>query len=134
VTFPIVLKTDRGNLIRMEVTGNLIDSEEAIFLCGEKTLKGWNMMLDFGKQKLTFKGHDGQKVRLERESHLLAKLEMVGELEDVEAVHLVRTTPEATSLTQIRKIHQNLNHKSKVQMESAYKNAGKLDREVRMLI
>ena len=59
------------------MTVNLIDSEEVTFLCGEETLKGWNTTLDFGEQKLEFKDQE-KKVRLMKESHLMAKLELVG--------------------------------------------------------
>ena len=66
VTFPIILKTDKGDSIKRIVTVDLLDSEEVTFLCGEETLKKWDTMLDFGEQKLTFKNQHGQKVELER--------------------------------------------------------------------
>ena len=35
VCFPVVLKTDKGDLIKREVMANIIESEELTFLCGE---------------------------------------------------------------------------------------------------
>ena len=50
--FSVVLKTDKGDLIKREVTANIIESEEVTFLCGEQTLMEWKMVLDFAEQKL----------------------------------------------------------------------------------
>merc|ERR1712237_35299 len=39
VTFPIVMKTDDNDLLKRDVTANVIESNEVNFLCGEETLK-----------------------------------------------------------------------------------------------
>merc|ERR1712237_115679 len=89
VTFPIVMKTDDDDLIRRDVTANVIESDEVSFLCGEETLKAWKTMLDFEQEKLGFK--DANKmVQLTRQSHLVVKLQLVGTWNEDEAVFLVQ--------------------------------------------
>ena len=59
---------------------------------------------------------------------------MVGRLEDKYAIYMVQDDDNATHVKRITKIHQNLNHKSKKQMYSAYESAGKLDKETKKKI
>ena len=47
VCFPVVLKTDKGDLIKREVTANIIESEEVTFLCGEQALCGEDGVIYF---------------------------------------------------------------------------------------
>ena len=115
VCFPVVLKTDKGDLIQREVTANIIESEEVTFLCGEQTLMEWNTVLDFAEQKLGFKEQE-KNVVLIKGSHLLAKLELVGRWKDDDAVFLVEKEKDAKSYKGVEKIHNTLNHKQKEQM------------------
>ena len=55
VTFPIVMKTDKNDFIKREVTANLIESDEVNFLCGEETLVNWKTIINFEDRKLGFK-------------------------------------------------------------------------------
>ena len=77
VKFPIVMKTDRNDFIKREVTANVIESDEVTFLCGEETLMEWKTVLDFGERKVGFK-EQKKDIKLIKGSHLLAKLELVG--------------------------------------------------------
>merc|ERR1711905_37234 len=130
VTFPIVMKTDDDDLIKRDVTANVIESDEVNFLCGEATLKAWKTILDFEEEKLGFK--DANKmVQLTRQSHLVVKLQLVGTWNEDEAVFLVQKEKDIKSSTAVEAIHRKLNHKSKEQMLYAFKNAGKLDTETR---
>ena len=73
----------------------------------------------------------GKNVKLieSKGGHLLAQLELVGKWEDEDAVHLVEKEEDVINLKAIRKIHKVLNHKSKEQMNYAFRNAGKLNEE-----
>ena len=117
-------ETDKGVLIKREVTANIIESEEVTFMCGEQTLMEWMTVLDFAEQKLGFKQQDKSAV-LVKGSHLLARLELVGRWKDKEAVFLVEKEKDAQSLKAVQKIHKILNHKQKEQMYYTYRNAGK---------
>merc|ERR1711905_8676 len=130
VTFPIVMKTDDNDLIKRDVTANVIESDEVSFLCGEATLKAWKTMLDFEHEKLAFKDVN-KMVQLTRQSHLVVKLQLVGTWNEDEAVFLVQQEKDIKSSTAVEAIHRKLNHKSKEQMLYAFKNAGKLDTETR---
>merc|ERR1711905_36468 len=130
VTFPIVMKTDDNDLLKREVTANVIESNEVNFLCGDETLKGWKMTLDFEEEKLGFK-ECKKTVQLERKSHLVVQLQLVGTWNEDEAVFLVQNEKDIKSFEAVRDIHRKLNHKSKEQMLYAFRNANKLDPETR---
>ena len=51
-----MVSIDEEDLIKREVTANVIESDEVNFLCGEETLQGWRTILDFEDKKLGFKG------------------------------------------------------------------------------
>ena len=124
---------DKGDLIKREVTANIIESEEVTFLCGEQTLMEWKMVLDFAEQKLGFKEQE-KNVVLIKGSHLLAKLELVGRWKDDDAVFLVEKEKDVQNYKGIQNIHKRLNHKQKEQMYYAYRSAGKLNEETKKLI
>ena len=129
----MVLKMDKGDLIKREVMANIIGSEEVTFLCGEQTLMEWKTVLDFTEQKLGFKEQE-KNVVLIKGSHLLAKLELVGRWKDDDAVFLVEKDEDAKSYKGVEKIHNRLNHKQKETMYYTYRNTGKLDEETKKLI
>ena len=58
----------------------------------------------------------------------------VGQWTTEEAVYFIKDEEDEVSAKQIKKIHENLAHKSEDQMLHAYRNAGKLNRKVRELI
>ena len=89
IQFPVVMKTDKKDLIKKEVTANIIDSDEVTFLCGEETLMKWNTTLDFAERKLGFK-ENNKAVELIKRSHLLVKLELVGKWKDEDVVLLLK--------------------------------------------
>ena len=127
------MKTDKNDLIKREVTANIIDSDEVTFLCGEETLMKWNTTLDFAERKLGFKEND-KAVELIKRSHLLVKLELVGKWKDEDVVLLLKEEKDVNTLKAVQRIHKILNHKQKKQMYYTYENAGKLDTETRKLI
>merc|ERR1712105_438809 len=55
VKFPVVMKTNMNDVIKRELTANVIESDEVNLLCGKQTLKDWKTVLDFDEDKLTFK-------------------------------------------------------------------------------
>merc|ERR1712237_88403 len=120
------MKTDDDDLIRRDVTANVIESDEVNFLCGEETLKGWKTILDFEDRKLGFKDVS-KMVELTRQSHLVVKLQLVGTWNEDEAVFLVQKEKDIQSLKAVENIHRKLNHKTREQMLYAFINAGKLD-------
>ena len=98
-------------------------------------IKEWKLRIDHEGDKLEFKEKD-KKVRLieSKGGHLIAQLELVGKWEDKDAIYLVEKEDEVKSDKAIKKIHKTLNHKSKEQMIYAYRNAGKLNEEIRKKI
>ena len=75
VRFPVRVRTDLGGLKDLEVTANIINSDEVNFLCGENTLMDRSAMIYFGKMKLKFE--DRNKVALIKGTHLAIKMEPV---------------------------------------------------------
>ena len=89
VKFPVMMKTDGDDLVKWEVTADVIESDEVTFLCGEETLMNWRTTLDFRERKLGFK-EIKKEVQLIKESHMLVKLELVGRWRDEDAVFLIK--------------------------------------------
>ena len=54
VQFPVVMKTAEDDLIKREVTANVIESDEVTFLCGMETLRSWRTLTCFTNDKLNF--------------------------------------------------------------------------------
>ena len=84
-----MMKTDKNDLFKREVTANIIESDKVNFLCGKETLKEWKTSLDFAEDKLKFKEVD-KEIDLIKGSHMLVKLELVGKWQDEDAVFLVK--------------------------------------------
>ena len=135
VTFPIVMKVEGNDYVRREITANIIDSDEVTFLCGQKTLTDWKTALYFAEQKLKFteKGKS-TGLNLSEGGHMLVNLERVGEWTDEDSICFVKKENDVTTLKAITKIHKILNHKKIEQMEYAYRNAGKLNTDIRRMI
>ena len=93
------------------------------------------LRIDHEEDKLEFKEKD-KKVKLieSKGGHLIAQLELVGKWEDKDAIYLVENENEVDSEKAIRKIYKILNHKSKEQMHYAFRNAGKMNEEIRKKI
>ena len=121
--------------MKREVTVYIIDADRVNFLLGRETIKEWKLRIDHEEDKLEFKEKD-KKVKLieSKGGHLIAQLELVGKWEDKDAIYLVENENEVNSEKVIRKIHKILNHKSKEQMHYAFRNAGKLNEEIRKKI
>ena len=47
VRFPIVVKVEGDDYIKREVTANIIEKEEELFLCGRQTLTEWKIAVFF---------------------------------------------------------------------------------------
>ena len=93
------------------------------------------MRIYHDEDKLEFKGKDRNVNLIESKGgHLLAQLELVGTWKNEDAIYLIENEDEVSSDKAIRKIHKILNHKSKEQMHYAYRNAGKLNEEIRKKI
>ena len=92
-------------------------------------------MVDVPGDRIVFKKKE-KKVETQESAggHILVNLELVGKWEDSEAILLVEKEEDTKSDNKIRRIHKNLNHKSKEQMIYAYRNAGKLDEGIRKKI
>ena len=65
---------------------------------------------------------------------MLVKLKLVGTWKEEDTVFMVEKEDNVKTLKAVKKIHKNLNHKSKEQMMYAFRNAGKLDEDTRKLI
>ena len=134
VTFPIIMKTDRGDFVKREIVASVIDSEEVNFLCGKETIKKWKTKVDFEEYKQEFKAKDNNVELIESEGgHLLARLELVGTWKNDKAFYLVEKD-DVSSDGAVKKIYKILNLKSKEQMYYAYRNVGKLNEEVKKTI
>ena len=121
--------------MRRQVTAYIIDAERVNFLLGRESIKELDMMLDLPRDRIIFEGK-GKKVETaeSKGGHLVVNLELVGKQEDSDAIYLVEKEGDVRSDQAIKKIHKALNHKSKEQMIYAYRNAGKLDEEIRKKI
>ena len=62
----------------------------------------------------------------------MVQLEAVGQEED--DFYMVEKEKDLKMLKAVKSIHKNLNYKSREQMEYAFRNAGKLDKDTRKLI
>ena len=90
-----------------------------------------DIMLDCPRHRIVF-NEKGKKVETLESSggHMVVNLELVGEWENNEAIYLVEKEDDVKSEKAIKRIHKNLNHKSKEQMIYAYRNAEKLDKGI----
>ena len=104
-------------------------------MLGRESIKELDMMLDLARDRKIFEGK-GKKVETaeSKGGHSVVNLELVGKWEDSDAIYLVEKEGDVMSDQAIKKIHKVLNHKSKEQMICTYKNAGKLNEEIRKKI
>ena len=85
--------------------------------------------MDFEDDKMEFKEQEKNVDLADSEGgHHLVRLELVGTWKDI---FLVKNKEDVTGENPVKKIHKILNHKSMEQMCYAYRNAGKLDTEVK---
>ena len=135
ITFPIVLKTEDGDYIRRKVIAYIIDAERVNFLLGKESIKDLDIMIDVPGERIVFKQKE-KKVKTKESAggHILVNLELVGKWEDSEAILFVEKEDDVKTDSAIKRIHKNLNHKSKEQMIYAYRNTGKLDDGIRKKI
>ena len=86
--------------------------------------------------KLEFKEQDKiVKIEESEGGHQLVKLEKVGDDFEEETVNFLREDDDAVvSESVVKKINKILNHKSKEQLNYAYRNAGKMTPQVRKWI
>ena len=132
IRFPIVLKTDEGEYMKRKLTAYIIDAERVNFLLGRESIKELVMMLVLSGDIIVFK-KKGMKVETveSKGGHSVVDLEFVGKWEDSDAIYLLEKEDDVRSDQAIKNIYKTLNHKSKEQIISAYKIAGKLDKEIR---
>ena len=118
--------------MKIQVTAYIIDANRVNVMLGRETIKEWKLSIDHEEDKLELK-EKGKKVELieSKGGHLIAQLELVGKWEDKDVIYLVEKEYEVKSDKAIKKIHKILNHKSKEQMQYAFRNAGKLDEETK---
>ena len=88
--------------------------------------------MDFMRRKLGFEDRE-KKIQLTKISHLLVKLELVGTWKEEDTVYLVEKEKDLKTLKAVKKIHKTLNHKSKEQMMYSFRNAIKLDEDMKKL-
>ena len=100
------------------------------------TLGEWGAVLDVKRKSLVLESRGSKKIQLEQTNsgHLVAKMFRVGQWNTEEAVFLIKEEEEDVSIKQVKKIHENLAHKSEDQMLHAYRNAGRLTKKVREFI
>ena len=111
VKFLVFMNMDKDYLIKRGVSAHMIDSNDVNFLCGKDTMKEWKTVLD-----------------------LSVKLELVGRLNDKNAMFLVEEEEYLSYVKAVTKINNVLNNKGREQMFFAFRNAAKLDKETRRLI
>ena len=94
----------------------------------------WKTALYFEEEKLKFNNNDkSTRLNLSEGGHMLIKLERIGEWTDKDSVYFIKEK-DVTTKKAIAKIHKILNHKKIEQMEYAFRNAGKLNTEIRKTI
>ena len=112
---------------------NVIEANEVTFLCGEETLRRWKAAMNFAKRKMGFEANE-KEIQLTKINHLLVKLELVGTWKEEDTLFMVEKEEDIMTFKAVKKIHKNLNHKSKEQMLYAFRSAGKLDESTQRLI
>ena len=50
--FPVILKTDRGDFVKREMTAYVIDADGVNFFLGKETLKEWKVNMDYEENKI----------------------------------------------------------------------------------
>ena len=114
------------------MTAYIIDAYRVNFLLGRETIKEWKLRIDHEEDKLEFKEKDKKVKLIEfKGGHLIVQLELIGKWEDKDAIYLVENENEVDSEKVIRKINKIFNHKSKEQIHYAFRNAGKMNEEIR---
>ena len=114
IRFPIVLKTDEGEYIKRRVTAYIIEAERVNFLLGKESIMDLDIMLDCPRHRIVF-NEKGKKIEtLESSSgHMVVNLEFAEECKNNEAIYLVEKEDDVKSEKAIKRIHKNINHKSK---------------------
>ena len=125
-----------NELVYTRIEVYIVKDATVPLLCGRNTLNQWGAILDIKRKYLILESKGGKKVCLEQtnQDHLVVKMFKVGQWSTSEAVYFIKDEADEVSLKQIKKIHENLAHKSEDQMLHAYRNAGKLSKKVRDFI
>ena len=76
VEFPIMVKVEYSDYIKTEVTANVVDKVEELFLYGRKTLTEWKTVVFFEESGLKFtKTMKRVSLELCTRGHMLVNLE-----------------------------------------------------------
>ena len=141
IVLPVSFKASESQVLKNEIVYTtmevyIVKNASVPLLCGRNTLSQWGAVLDIKQKIIILECKGGKKVSLEQtpQGHLVMKMFNVGEWSTEESVYFIKNEVDDVSIKQIKKIHENLAHKSEDQMLHAYRNAGKLTKKVREFI
>ena len=141
IVLPVSFKASESQVLCNELVYTtmgvyIVKGASVPLLCGRNTLCQWGAILDIKQKTVTLESKGGKKVSLEQtfQGHLVLKMFKVGEWSTDESVYFINNEVDEVSIKQIKKIHENLAHKSEDQLLHAYRNAGKLTKKVREFI
>ena len=105
------------------------------FLLGLNSMKNWQILIDMEFEKIVFRAFNFD-IKMSRNvgGHLILPLQKIVEWSTADTVLYMKNDDQICSFAQIKKIHENTNHKSEENLLHAYKEANYLDDNVRKLI
>ena len=98
-------------------------------------MKNWQIFSDMEFEKIVFRAFNFD-IKMSRivGGHLIQLLQKIVEWSTADPVLYMKNDDQICSFAQIKKIHENTNHKSEENLLHAYKEANYLDDNVRKLI
>ena len=130
---PICFKV-RDGFVQKSVEAFVIQADVP-FLLGLNTMKQWQVLIDIESDEMIFRSFDiNVKMSRNNGGHLIVPLQKVEEWSTTDTVLFMKSNNDVTTFDKIKKIHENTNHKSEVNLLHAYKEANLLNDEVRKSI
>ncbi len=137
---PIVMKSEEEKEVFLEVEVYEVDAAVPM-LCGKDAMENWKAVIDVDGKVLKVKTKmdmEGERVKLKMEEtsggHFGLKIGAHEEWKTEETVLFMEKEEDVKSYKKIKKVHETTNHKSEENMLYAYRNANRLDDEVRKKI
>ena len=139
IEIPITIKeTGKSDaLTKMFLEAFVVDAENVPLLCGRNTMKKWKMDLSMHRDKVTINVGETREFECMYTAggHMVLRLYEDRTFWTTNAtVFYMKKEVDVESYEKVKKIHEVTNHKSENQLLHAYRNAGKLTKEMRETI
>ena len=110
-------------------------------LCGKDSMEEWKVVIDLEEKVMKIKSQndkEGEKLKLKmdqtRGGHFALKVSIHKEWSTAETVLFMEKLDDVTTYGKIKKVHETTNHKSEENLLYAYRNANRLNDDVRKKI